>query len=91
MALLSLIKELASELVISPPLFREFSVNHSSADIYDFLLKFKKGKLHKFNFNTFKFTILDHRRLAELLSTLKPQQFELGIIKQDDPEIEDFL
>lgn len=75
MSLLNLIKELASENLISPPIFREFATNHSKTDIDDFLMKFKKGKLHKFDFNVFKFTILDHRRLAELLVSEQPLRF----------------
>ncbi len=59
-----LVRYLFEKKIITEALCSEFVGHHSMTDVKDFLSKFQSGKLHKFDFNKFKFTILDHRRLA---------------------------
>jgi hypothetical protein len=57
----------------------------------DFIELFKANKLEVWNFKAIKITILDHRRLCELLARLFPQQYKIGRPLALDNEICIFL
>lgn len=59
--------------------------------MYTFLSRFKEGKLHHFDFKTHPISILDHRRLSELLYNLHTDIYYKGPCRHSNPELYDFL
>lgn len=52
---------------------------------------FKNGILHQFDFDKIKFTLLDHRRMSQLLINLYPKHYYTGKVHSTDPNAAPFL
>jgi hypothetical protein len=86
-----LVCEIYSKQFISEALYADFSGKHSFGDVLAFIDKFYAGKLHEFDFQEIKFTLLDHRRISELLVNLFPAEYSLGPPESPHPKVREFL
>jgi len=91
LSLLEVLEVLKDEGLLKESLYTKFASVHCSIDISDFLKKFSEGDLASFNYKVTPFTLLDHRRLAELMSNLKPESYYLGEIISISKEVQNFL
>lgn len=72
-------------------MYADFTASHSFSHILTFISKFYAGKLHEFDFQTIRFTLLDHRRISELLINLFPTEYFLGPLDSPHPKVLEFL
>jgi hypothetical protein len=60
-------------------------------DLDEFIKKFTAGKLATFDYKNIPFTLLDHRRLSELIFNLYPEKYYIGEIYSENVEVFNFL
>lgn len=84
-------KEVHKHELLPNDLVKNYTSKHSNADIFDFISKFKSGKLRKFDYASFPFTLLDHRRLAELLVSICPQDYCIEEVERSKDDAGEFL
>jgi hypothetical protein len=85
------VEEVYKKKLISELLYKEFIAHHTLNDITEFLSKFYTGRLHQFNYEKIKFTLLDHRRMSEILLHLFPGEYEIGEVRNSHPDINSFM
>ena len=91
MPLMDLVGIMASEGLISKKLCSHYMRNESNGLTKEFLLKFENGKLDSYDFKAMPFTLLDHRRISELLIKLYPEKYTIGRIGSMRRDIHKFL
>jgi hypothetical protein len=77
--------------LISDEFYIEYVAASSEDNISYFIDLFIKNNLRLWNFDNFKITIMDHRRLAEYLVRVSPHEFKIGTPHNANPNVKDFL
>lgn len=72
-------------------IYNQFINRNGHLHIRRFLEKWVDGSLYEFDFERTCFTLLDHRRLSELLIHLYPNKYTLGTYEALHHDVKEFI
>ena len=70
-----LVDELNKHQLIPEHFYNQFKKNYSQNLIASFIAHFQNKSLDSFNFKNLKINIFDHRRITDILITLRPKLY----------------
>ena len=77
--------------MITNKMANKFSENQDINTVMEFLEKLTSGHLDSYDFEAHPFTLLDHRRISELLSNLYSEKYKIGEVSSPNKDIHTFL